>query len=160
MENKAIFAAGCFWGVQYYFSTLKGVTKTAVGYTGGSVHDPSYEQVCAKKTGHLEAIEISYDPEQTTYEDLLKFFFEIHDFEQNNGQGPDIGPQYLSAVFVQDEQQKASVQNILDQLKAKGFDTATKILSAQTFYPAEQYHQDYYQKNGHSPYCHTRRKIF
>lgn len=161
MKNKkAVFAAGCFWGVQHYFDQLKGVTHSRVGYTGGQRPDPTYEQVCSHATGHYEAIELSYNPEEVHYEDLVKYFFEIHDFSQKNGQGPDIGPQYRSAIFYTSLEEKQSAEKSIQTLKEKGYDVATELLPSAPFYPAEQYHQNYYAKNGHEPYCHRYQKIF
>lgn len=158
--ETAIFAAGCFWGVEFYFKRLKGVVLTRVGYTGGEVNNPSYEEVCSKKTGHFEAIEVTFQKEEVSYEAVLKYFFEIHDFEQENGQGPDLGPQYRSAIFYLDEEQKRIAEEVVTGLQNKGYQVATQILPAQTFWSAEEYHQNYYEKKGGSPYCHTWRKIF
>lgn len=160
MTNKAIFAAGCFWGVEHLFKKLDGVTKTEVGYTGGHTEHPTYEEVCAGTTGHQEAIEVTFDPEQKSYEDLVKYFFEIHDFEQTNGQGPDLGQQYLSVIFYLNEEQKQIAEKIIQQLKGKDYKVATTLKPATEFWPAEGYHQDYYSKTGHEPYCHLWRKIF
>jgi methionine-S-sulfoxide reductase len=159
-SKKAIIACGCFWGVQHHFASAKGVIKSVVGYTGGEVENPTYEQICAKKTGHLEAVEVEYNPEETDYRTLLKLFFEIHDFEQINGQGPDIGPQYLSAIFYLDDEQKQIAERIIEELKGKGFKVATSLKAAKAFFIGEEYHQDYYSKTGKEPYCHIRRPIF
>jgi peptide methionine sulfoxide reductase msrA/msrB len=153
---KAIFAGGCFWGVEYYFQKAKGVISTQVGYTGGSKANPSYREVCSHLTGHYEAIEVSYDPEQTTYEDLAKLFFEIHDPTQANGQGNDIGQQYLSVVFYLDEAQKETIVKLIDVLTKKGYKIATQLKPATQFWSAEDYHQKYYEKEGGTPYCHRR----
>ncbi|MHB1222388.1 MAG: bifunctional methionine sulfoxide reductase B/A protein [Gammaproteobacteria bacterium] len=158
--EEAIFAAGCFWGVEYYLKKLPGVLKTEVGYTGGKKAYPTYEEVCSHATGHYEAIRVLYDPKQLSYADLLKYFFEIHDFTQTNGQGPDIGPQYLSAVFYYDAEQKEAAENVVGQLKEKAYDVATKILPVSVFWRAETYHLDYYAKTGKQPYCHRYEKIF
>ena len=158
--KKAYFAAGCFWGVEHYFKKLKGVVETTVGYSGGWVENPTYEQVKTGTTGHFETIEVVYDPSVIDYETLVKYFFEIHDFTQTDGQGPDIGPQYLSRIFVQKIQERKIAEKIINLLKDKGFQVATQILKFEKFYPAEDYHQDYYQKTGALPYCHFRRKIF
>ena len=167
MNNKehsntgtAIFAAGCFWGVQHQFDLADGVVESSVGYIGGARPEPSYEQVCTGATGHQEAVLIKFDPEITNFEELTKVFFEIHDFEQTNGQGPDIGSQYFSVIFYQDETQKKQAQEIITQLTQMGYKVATKLKEASTFWPAEAYHQNYYQKTGKQPYCHLRRKIF
>ncbi|MDX1900844.1 MAG: bifunctional methionine sulfoxide reductase B/A protein [Gammaproteobacteria bacterium] len=158
--EEAIFAAGCFWGVESLFKQLKGVVGTEVGYTGGHVNNPSYQDVCRGDTGHFEAIRVLYDPRQIDFESITKYFFEIHDFTQANGQGPDIGEQYQSAVFVYDEQQKQIVQSLIQQLQNKNVSVATQIFPAQPFWPAEAYHQLYYEKNGKTPYCHVWTKRF
>ncbi len=157
--NEAVFSAGCFWGVQYLFDTLNGVIETVVGYTGGYRENPTYEQVCTSTTGHAEAIRISYDPSLVSYEQLVRFFFDIHDFTQTNGQGPDLGPQYRSEIFYFNEEQKNIAQGIIDELKLKGFDVQTKLTKFEKFWPAEDYHQKYYQKKGNKPYCHYRRNV-
>ena len=158
--GRAIFAAGCFWGVEHYFKTLEGVESTQVGYTGGHVKDPSYEEVCSKTTGHAEALEVVYDPEKITFEELAKFFFEIHDPTQVDRQGPDIGEQYRSEIFYLDENQKKISEKLIKILEDKGLDIATKLTPATEFYPAENYHQDYYGKTGGIPYCHAYTKRF
>lgn len=158
--EKAIFAGGCFWGVEYYFQNAKGVISTRVGYTGGHTKNPTYREVCAHGSGHIEAMEVTYDPTLTTYEELAKLFFEIHDPTQANGQGNDIGEQYLSVVFYTDQRQKETAQKLIDELKSKGYKVATQLREATVFYPAEEYHQQYYQKEGGTPYCHKRVKRF
>lgn len=164
--KKAYFAGGCFWGVQYYFKSAKGVIKTTVGYIGGTKEKPTYEEVCAHGTGHAEAIEVEFDPTKTSYEDLAKLFFEIHNPTELNRQGPDIGDQYRSAIFYISEQQKKTAEKLITILKEKGFDIKTTLEPAAplepktSFYPAENYHQDYYGKNGHEPYCHVFTKRF
>jgi len=157
---QAVFAAGCFWGVEHYFKQAPGVIATRVGYTGGHTINPTYKEVCAGKTGHKEAIEVTFDPTQTTYEALVKLYFEIHDFSQTDGQGPDRGEQYLSYIFYGDDPQKQVAENLITLLKQKGYKVATQSEKAGPFYPAEDYHQDYYTKTGKTPYCHFRRKIF
>lgn len=158
--EKAIFAAGCFWGVQHYFDKAPGVLSTIVGYSGGHKDNPSYEDVCSKKSGHLEVIEVTFDPTKTSYENLLKLFFEIHDFEQTDGQGPDLGEQYLSAIFYINDLQKEEAEKIISQLIEKGYHPATSLRPATKVWPAEEYHQHYYNKTGKEPYCHFRKKIF
>lgn len=160
MTNKAIFAAGCFWGVQFYFEREKGVLSSEVGYIGGHTENPTYEEVCSHTTGHLESIEVTFDSEKITYEDLVKLFFEIHDFTQTDGQGPDIGNQYLSRIFHINEDQKQIAEKIIKELESKGYKVATTLEKAETFYKAEEYHQNYYDKTGGEPYCHIRKKIF
>lgn len=147
----AIFAAGCFWGVQAAFDAVPGVWSTRVGYTGGSAVNPSYEQVCRGNTGHAEAVEIAYDPKQISYDELLDVFFSIHNPTTRDRQGPDIGHQYRSAVFYLNAGQKeAAVAKILELNRSGKFPApiVTEIVPAKTFYPAEDYHQDYLKKQG------------
>ena len=158
--ERAIFASGCFWGTQYYLQKAPGVISTTVGYTGGHVDHPTYKQVCTGRTGHAESVEVVYDPAKTSYEQVAKLFFETHDFTQLDRQGPDIGKQYRSAIFYLDEKQKDTAVKLVGILKGKGFDVKTEITPAGKFWPAESYHQDYYKKNGQTPYCHVYRKIF
>jgi peptide methionine sulfoxide reductase msrA/msrB len=160
VTQKAIFAGGCFWGVEYHFNKLKGVLSAKSGYTGGSIDHPTYKQVCTGKTGHAEAVEIAFDPALVSYETLAKLFFEIHDPTELNRQGPDIGTQYRSAVFYTDEEQKKVVEKLIGELKAKGYKVVTTVEKAGTFWEAEEYHQDYYERNGHQPYCHIYQKRF
>ncbi len=157
---KAVFAGGCFWGVEYYFRALPGVLSTKVGYTGGTTRNPTYREVCEGGTGHAEAIEITFDPAVISYETLATRFFEIHDPSQLNRQGPDIGVQYRSAVFYQDEGQKRTIEALIARLKENGYPVVTAVVPAVQFWPAEEYHQNYYGKNGHQPYCHSLRKRF
>jgi peptide methionine sulfoxide reductase msrA/msrB len=157
---KAIFAGGCFWGVQYYLERASGVISTRVGYVGGHKDDPTYKEVCRGDTGHFEAVEVTYDPAKTNYETIAKLFFEIHDPTQVDGQGPDIGKQYHSAVLYLNEEQKATAEKLVRILKNKGYRVAAQVLPAGTFWPAEDYHQRYYDKNGHTPYCHAYKKRF
>jgi len=158
--QKAIFAGGCFWGVEYLFQKEKGVISTRVGYTGGDKDNPTYEDVCSGNTGHKEAVEVTFDPTKTTYEDLAKLFFEIHDPTQKSGQGPDIGEQYQSFIFYKNEEQKKTAQKLIDILTEKGYDIVTQLQKADTFWGAEGYHQDYYKKTGKTPYCHVRKQRF
>ena len=147
----AIFAAGCFWGGQAAFDAVPGVWSTRVGYTGGSAVNPSYEQVCRGNTGHAEAVEIAYDPEQVSYDELLDVFFSIHNPTTRDRQGPDIGHQYRSAIFYLNAGQKeAAVAKILELNRSGKFPApiVTEIVPAKTFYPAEDYHQDYLKKQG------------
>lgn len=159
-HKVAIFASGCFWGTEYYFNKAEGVISTTVGYIGGHKDNPTYREVSSKKTGHYEAVKVVYDQTKTDYETLAKLFFETHDPEQKDGQGPDIGPQYRSAVFVENDQERATIKKLIDQLEAKDYDIATTIIDASTFWEAEAYHQDYYDVKGSTPYCHFYKKKF
>ena len=158
--KKAYFAAGCFWGVEYHFEKLKGVISAVSGYMGGHVKNPSYEMVCTGSSGHIEVVEINYDKNIVSFETLAKLFFEIHNFTQTNGQGPDIGSQYLSAIFYVDNEQKEISEKLILELENKGFEVATSLYELVPFYEAEEYHQDYYERHQKAPYCHSYRKIF
>ena len=158
--KKAYFSAGCFWGVEYYFKRLKGVTKTVVGFMGGDQENPSYKQVKMGTTGHLETIEVEYDPEQVSYEALVRYFFEIHDFEQADGQGIDIGTQYLSAIWFNDTEERDTAIRVFGELMQMGYSPVTQIRQVMPFYPAEDYHQDYLDQRQETPECHVWRKIF
>jgi peptide methionine sulfoxide reductase msrA/msrB len=158
--GTAIFAGGCFWGVDYYLKKAPGVVAVISGYTGGHVPNPTYKQVCTGQTGHAEAVKVFYDPRKTDYDKLLRLFLEIHDPTQVGGQGPDIGDQYRSEIFYLNEDQEKTAENDLDILRVKGYNIATKVTKASEFYPAEDYHQDYYFKNGKLPYCHAYTKRF
>lgn len=158
--KQAYFAAGCFWGVEYHFEKLKGVNSAISGYMGGHMENPDYRSVCSGTTGHLEVVKIEYDSSVVSYEELLKLFFEIHDFTQTNGQGPDIGSQYLSAIYYEDESEKEMIENVIKELTNKGFKVATSVYEMVPFYEAEDYHQDYYERHQKVPYCHSYRKIF
>jgi len=158
--KKAYFAGGCFWGVEYYLEKIKGVKEVTSGFMGGKMSNPSYKDVIYKNTGHLETVEVLYDPSKVSYETLAKTFFEIHDPTQTNGQGPDIGSQYLSAVFVNNNEERKITDKLIKVLESKGLKVATKVLSKTTFYTAEGYHQDHYERKGGTPYCHTRVKRF
>jgi methionine-S-sulfoxide reductase len=156
--QKALFAAGCFWGVQYYFDQVPGVLKTIVGYTGGHTKNPTYDQVCAHTTGHAEATLIEFDPDKVSYRTLLVQFFRMHDPTQLNRQGPDVGDEYRSAIFYFDEEQhKETVQVRNKEQEQIGKPVATEIGLASTFYPAEEYHQKFTEKTGvgmcHIPYA-------
>ena len=158
--DTAIFAGGCFWGVEYYMHKLKGVKSVISGYTGGNKDHPTYKEVCSGKTGHYEAVEIVFDPSVTTYEVIARMFFEIHDPTQLNHQGPDYGEQYRSAVFYRNEEQKHVAEKLISLLKEKGFKIVTELRKSSTFWKAEAYHQEYYEHKGILPYCHGYVKRF
>ncbi len=158
--QEAIFAGGCFWGVDYLLAKIPGVLKVEVGYIGGHVANPAYKMICQGDTGHLEASRIIFDPQKTNFEKIAKSFFEIHDPTQKNGQGPDIGPQYQSAIFYLDAQQRDTALGLIEILKSKGLDVATQVLKATIFWPAEDYHQAYYETKETEPYCHAYTKRF
>jgi len=148
---KATFAAGCFWGVEELFSSIKGVTSTMVGYTGGNFPDPSYQDVCTGRTGHAEAIQLEYDPNVISYEELLDIFWANHDPTTSNQQGPDIGSQYRSAVFYHDSEQESVAKTTKKKLDESGKFSkkiVSEIVKATTFFKAEEYHQKYLQKDG------------
>ena len=153
----ATFAGGCFWGTEYVFGQVPGVKSTAVGFMGGRVDNPTYKQICYTDTNHAEVVQLRYDPEQISYEKLVKVFFKTHDPTTLNRQGPDVGTQYRSAIFYHDEQQK----QIAEKAKA-AFDTSgefrkpivTEVTEAKEFWEAEDYHQDYFKKNPNHPACH------
>ena len=157
---KAYFSAGCFWGVEYYFKRLKGVTKTTVGFMGGEIENPSYKQVKTGTTGHLETIEVEYNPETVSYEALVRYFFEIHNFEQVDGQGIDIGTQYLSAIWFNNTTERDTSIKVFGELMQMSYHPATQIRQAMPFYPAEDYHQDYLDERQETPECHVYTKIF
>ncbi len=142
--QKAYFAGGCFWGTEHLLKEIPGVISTRVGYMGGHTKNPTYQEVCEGKTGHAETVEIVFDPSKTDYETLTKFFFEIHDPSQLNRQGPDVGDQYRSAVFYENESQKEIAIKLIDILKSKGHKVVTEVTKADIFWEAEKYHQDYY----------------
>jgi peptide methionine sulfoxide reductase msrA/msrB len=158
--GRAIFAGGCFWGVEYYMQKTPGVIYVISGYIGGHADYPEYRQVCSGKTGHAEAVEVIFDPKKTDFEKLAKIFLEIHDPTQKDRQGPDIGEQYRSAIFYLNEEQKKTAEKLLKILREKGFDIVTEIKPAGRFWPAEDYHQNYYERKKVLPYCHSRVKRF
>jgi peptide methionine sulfoxide reductase msrA/msrB len=145
-SEETIVAGGCFWGVDYQMRQHPGVLKVEVGYTGGEILSPTYEQVCSGRTGHYEAARVIFDPSKTNYQAVLKHFFAIHDSTQKTGQGVDIGPQYQSALFYYNQEQLTDAEAFIQQLKAKGYAVATQLLSAQPFWAAENYHQNYHAK--------------
>lgn len=154
MMTKATFAAGCFWGVEAAFRQVTGVTATQVGYTGGWLPHPTYEDVCTDRTGHAEAVEVEYDSTQVSYEQLLDVFWSIHDPTTLNRQGPDIGTQYRSAIFFHTPEQEAAAKASKEKLQTSGRyqrPIVTEITPAPEFYRAEEYHQQYFEKQGLAP---------
>ncbi len=158
--KKAYFAGGCFWGVEYYLEAKKGVKEVTSGFMGGFTKNPSYRDVVYTKTGHIETVEVVYDPSIVSYEELTKLFFEIHDFTQVGGQGPDIGERYESYVFYGSEEERATAQKLIDILSVKAYKVATRLKQASVFYKADSSHQDYYERHNKQPYCHVYKKIF
>ncbi len=155
--ETATFGAGCFWGVEETFRTTPGVTDTEVGYAGGQTENPTYKEVCSHGTGHAEVVQLQYDPEQISYEELLAIFFEMHDPTQVNRQGPDVGDQYRSVIFYHTDEQKQAAEEMKSELDASGQyarPIATQIEPAPTFWPAEDYHQEYLKKRGGGA-CHA-----
>ncbi len=158
--DTAIFAGGCFWGVEYYMHKTTGVISTEVGYIGGHTQHPTYKEVCNHTTGHAESVRIIFDSSKISYETLARLFFEIHDPTQLNRQGPDIGDQYRSEIFYLNEQQKETIEKLITLLKDKGFKIVTKVSHATNFWKAEDFHQQYYEKEESTPYCHLYVKRF
>jgi peptide-methionine (S)-S-oxide reductase len=154
--ETATFGAGCFWGVEYVFERVPGVIGTQVGYAGGHTDDPTYRDVCSHTTGHAEVVRVEFDPSVVGYEQLLEVFWAMHDPTQVNRQGPDVGDQYRSAIFTDSEEQRRIALASRERAQER-FDRpiATEIVPAGPFWPAEEYHQRYYDKNGHEPYCHA-----
>lgn len=152
--GRAYFAGGCFWGVETLFLLKEGVIDTTVGYMGGDISYPTYKEVITGSTGHKEAVEVIYDPEVITYKELSQYFYEIHNPEQSDGQGPDIGDNYLSVVYYLNGDQKAVHEELIAFLTKKNYTIATTLEYAGAFWPGEEYHQNYYEKNGGEPYCH------
>jgi peptide-methionine (S)-S-oxide reductase len=153
---KATFAAGCFWGVEEAFRQMKGVTATTVGYIGGTTKDPTYKDVCTDRTGHAEAVEVEFDPQQVSYQQLLDLFWRMHDPTTLNRQGPDVGTQYRSAIFFHDAEQEAAAQASKARMEKSGKfkrPVVTEIHPATEFYRAEEYHQQYLEKRG-AKSCH------
>lgn len=156
MTSLATFAAGCFWHVQYVFSKLPGVVSTQAGYTGGTLINPKYEDTHDGKSGHAEAVEVKFDPEHISYSELIEEFWKLHDPTQINRQGPDVGSQYRSAIFYHDEEQKKIAEESRHKLEHTHIfqnPIATEIVPVKTFYPAEEYHQNYVEKHGGLDIC-------
>lgn len=154
--ETATLAGGCFWCLEAVYQQLDGVTALVSGYTGGHVKHPTYEEVCGKETGHAEAVQVTYDPSRLSYRELLEVFFSIHDPTTTDRQGNDVGPQYRSAIFVHNEEQKKVAEGMIEELTSEhafGDPIVTHIEPLGEFYPAEQYHQNYYRQNTSQPYC-------
>ncbi len=158
--GRAIFAGGCFWGVEYYLQRAPGVIAVISGYIGGNAEYPDYKLVCQGNTGHAEAVEVVYDKTKTDFEKLAKLFLEIHDPTQLDRQGPDIGSQYRSAIFYINDKQKKTAEDLVEILKKKGLNVVTAVEAAKKFWPAEEYHQNYYNRKNSMPYCHSYTKRF
>lgn len=152
--ETAIFAGGCFWGVEHLMQQQPGVLSIEVGYIGGTTEHPTYQEVCTQTTGHAEAVKILFDPGKVSYTTLAKLFFEIHDPTQADGQGPDLGDQYRSEIFYTTARQKEIAEELIRTLEGKGYKIVTKVTPATVFWKAEDYHQNYYNKTGKVPYCH------
>ncbi|QCT94478.1 peptide-methionine (S)-S-oxide reductase MsrA [Caminibacter mediatlanticus TB-2] len=150
---KAVFGGGCFWCLDAIFRKVDGVREVVCGYAGGRRPNPTYEQVCTGVTGHAEVVEIDYDENKISYEELLDIFFEIHDPTQLNRQGNDIGTQYRSIILYLDENQKQKALNKIEELRKRGQNIVTEVKPLEAFYKAEDYHQNYFEKNPHNPYC-------
>ena len=157
MTNEtATFGAGCFWGVEWVYRQVPGVIDAVSGFSGGHTTNPSYREVCAHGTGHAEVVQVTFDPAVVTYDQLLQVFWAMHDPTQVDRQGPDVGDQYRSVVFAHSPEQQVAAEASRGRAQAR-FERAiaTQILPAPAFYPAEDYHQGYYENNGHTPYCHV-----
>jgi len=154
--ETTIFGAGCFWGVEWVFAQVPGVIEAVSGYSGGITPDPTYREVCSHTTGHAEVVRVTFDPTVVSFDQLLEVFWAMHDPTQRDRQGPDVGDQYRSAIFTIDDEQQRAAEASRERAQA-GFSRpiATEIRRAGEFYPAEGYHQQYYAKNGHEPYCHV-----
>jgi peptide methionine sulfoxide reductase msrA/msrB len=151
--GTAIFAGGCFWGVEEGMRRIEGVISTEVGYIGGNTENPNYEDVKTGLTGHVEAVRVVFDPEQVSYEELARYFFEIHDPTHVDRQGPDVGTQYRSEIFYLSPAQRQTAEHLIETLKKRGFRVATRLSPASKFYRAEEYHQRYVEKTGSDPCC-------
>lgn len=156
----ALFAGGCFWGVEHLIKDEIGVIETQVGFVGGYVVNPTYEEVCAGKSGHIEVTRVVFDQKLTSYEILAKLFFEIHNPTEKDRQGPDQGRQYASVIFYLTKEQKKIALHLIETLKEKGLNVVTEVLPARPFYAADEHHQRYYEKTKKTPYCHARTRRF
>ncbi|MEF8782516.1 MAG: peptide-methionine (S)-S-oxide reductase MsrA [Haloarculaceae archaeon] len=154
-QQQATFAGGCFWCIEAAFERVRGVQSVVSGYAGGHVDDPGYREVCAGTTGHAEAVQVTYDPETVGYEDLLEVLFTIHNPTTEDREGPDVGSQYRSAVFYHDEDQRVAVEEYIDHLEEAGeyAGIVTEVSRLDSFYEAEEKHQDYFERNPNQPYC-------
>jgi peptide-methionine (S)-S-oxide reductase len=155
-QEKATLGGGCFWCLEAVYQDMEGVAAAVSGYMGGAVENPSYEAVCAGKTGHVEVVEVSFDPAVTSYREILEVFFAIHDPTSRDRQGNDAGPQYRSVVFYQDDRQRETAEALIRELDGEGIwpgRIVTELRPASTFYPAEDYHQEYFRHNPRQPYC-------
>lgn len=158
--QRAVFAGGCFWGVEEFMRRQSGVLKVTNGFSGGELENPTYHDVCSGRTGHAESVEIIFESGKTDFETICRYFLEIHDPTQLYRQGPDIGSQYRSVIFYFDEKQKKIAEKLLSILREKGYSVVTELVRFYRFWNAEEYHQDYYQRKGDRPYCHRFEKRF
>jgi peptide-methionine (S)-S-oxide reductase len=154
--QTATFGAGCFWGVEWVYQQVPGVQSVVSGYSGGHVEHPSYREVCSDRTGPAEVVQVTFDPDVVSYDQLLQVFWAMHDPTQMNRQGPDVGAQYRSVIFTHSPEQRAAAERSRTEAQTR-FDRpiATEVADFSAFYPAEDYHQRYYDKTGHEPYCHV-----
>ncbi|QYJ15897.1 Peptide methionine sulfoxide reductase MsrA 2 [Rubrobacter xylanophilus DSM 9941] len=154
--ETATLGGGCFWCVEAVFDELRGVERVEPGYSGGHVENPTYEQVCTGRTGHAEVVRVWFDPRQISYRELLEVFFAVHDPTTKDRQGPDVGPQYRSVIFYHDEEQRRTAEEVISELEARGVwerPIVTEVAPLTAFYPAEDYHRDYFRRNPGQPYC-------
>ncbi|BBL80156.1 peptide methionine sulfoxide reductase MsrA [Rubrobacter xylanophilus] len=154
--ETATLGGGCFWCVEAVFDELRGVERVEPGYSGGHVENPTYEQVCTGRTGHAEVVRVWFDPRQISYRELLEVFFAVHDPTTKDRQGPDVGPQYRSVIFYHDEEQRRTAEEVISELEARGVwerPIVTEVAPFTAFYPAEEYHRDYFRRNPGQPYC-------
>lgn len=158
--ERAVFAAGCFWGVEYQMARTEGVLQTTVGYTGGDLEEPTYQQVCSGSTGHAEAVEVVFDNSVVSFDELARLFFDIHDPTTPDRQGVDVGSQYRSAVFYTSDEQREKTEELIGLLRDRGYGVVTMVEPLEVFWPAEDYHQDYYLKNGAGASCNYRADRF